>query len=221
MMPFTASVPPLFARSVLKYARNACRQRRRVRLRCATSGIRQVCSGSRSFSARRRPSVVSLALAQDGLDAEQGVAPTAVVPGGGLLDPPADLIDDPGAELDHVEGVLHRGGVGQLADQGGLVAAGRGTARSTGAAAARLGAHRARRAAVARRYRSSGTSTPQDRTTLIREPSPPTRCPKSRENLRWLQGWDGRAHTTHGFCSGWAAPPAVRAPTKAGGAQRS
>lgn len=55
MIPFTASVPPLFARAVVKYARNAGRHRRRVRPRRAISRIGQVWNEWTTFSAILAP----------------------------------------------------------------------------------------------------------------------------------------------------------------------
>jgi len=59
---------------------------------------------------------------QDRADPVERVTPAAAVPGGGLVDPAADLIDRVRAEPDDVEGVHDRGGVGEVVIDGVLVA---------------------------------------------------------------------------------------------------
>ena len=63
------------------------------------------------------------AAAQDPADAIQRVAGAAAVPGLGVLDPAAHVIERGQGEPDHVKRVQHPHRVGQLAGQGGGVAA--------------------------------------------------------------------------------------------------
>ena len=56
------------------------------------------------------------------MDAVEGVALTAAVAAGGLLDAAADLVHGLGSEFDDVEGVQDGGGVFEFVVQGGLVA---------------------------------------------------------------------------------------------------
>lgn len=59
--------------------------------------------------------------AQDRADPAERVTAAAAVPGGGLVDPAADLIDRERAEPDDVEGVHDRGGVGEVVTDGACV----------------------------------------------------------------------------------------------------
>jgi hypothetical protein len=60
--------------------------------------------------------------AQDVADPVERVVAVTAVAQGVLLDAAADLVDDVGAELDHMEGVQHRGRVLKLVIDGVLVA---------------------------------------------------------------------------------------------------
>jgi len=76
---------------------------------------------------------------QQGADAVEGVAGTAAVPGGVLLDASADVVQGGGAEGDDVQGVQDGGGVLELVADGVVVAVERVHGRDLDTGAERLG----------------------------------------------------------------------------------